>query len=66
MASFELLMERALGNHRPYFDLDGYRDSRPVRLGNAAEKQSGAPFAAQHSDRVVPLITRTVEPSFQG
>jgi 2-isopropylmalate synthase len=24
-ASFELLMERALGNHRPYFDLDGYR-----------------------------------------
>jgi 2-isopropylmalate synthase len=24
-ASFELLMERALGNHRPYFDLQGYR-----------------------------------------
>ena len=24
-ASFELLMERALGNHRPYFELDGYR-----------------------------------------
>jgi 2-isopropylmalate synthase len=24
-ASFELLMERALGNHRPFFDLDGYR-----------------------------------------
>src|SRR5712691_10669083 len=24
-SSFELLMERALGNHRPYFDLDGYR-----------------------------------------
>ena len=24
-ASFELLMERALGNHRPYFDLEGYR-----------------------------------------
>src|SRR5215472_5903982 len=24
-ASFELLMERALGNHRPYFDLDGFR-----------------------------------------
>jgi 2-isopropylmalate synthase len=24
-ASFELLMERALGNHRPYFDLKGFR-----------------------------------------
>jgi 2-isopropylmalate synthase len=24
-ASFELLMERALGRHRPYFDLDAYR-----------------------------------------
>jgi 2-isopropylmalate synthase len=24
-ASFELLMERALGNHRPYFELTGYR-----------------------------------------
>jgi 2-isopropylmalate synthase len=24
-ASFELLMERALGNHKPYFDLDGFR-----------------------------------------
>jgi 2-isopropylmalate synthase len=24
-ASFELLMERALGNHRPYFELGGYR-----------------------------------------
>jgi 2-isopropylmalate synthase len=24
-ASFELLMERALGNHRPYFELQGYR-----------------------------------------
>ncbi len=24
-ASFELLMERALGRHRPYFELDGYR-----------------------------------------
>lgn len=24
-ASFELLMERALGNHRAYFDLEGYR-----------------------------------------
>jgi 2-isopropylmalate synthase len=24
-ASFELLMERALGNHRPYFDLQGFR-----------------------------------------
>jgi 2-isopropylmalate synthase len=24
-ASFELLMERALGNHRPYFDLEGFR-----------------------------------------
>jgi 2-isopropylmalate synthase len=24
-ASFELLMERALGTHRPYFELDGYR-----------------------------------------
>src|SRR5207247_9174784 len=25
-ASFELLMERAHGNHRPYFELDGFRD----------------------------------------
>ncbi len=24
-ASFELLMERALGHHRPYFDLEGFR-----------------------------------------
>src|SRR5206468_11290817 len=24
-ASFELLMERALGRHRPYFELDAYR-----------------------------------------
>src|SRR6267142_1047388 len=24
-ASFELLMERALGRHKPYFELDGYR-----------------------------------------
>jgi 2-isopropylmalate synthase len=30
-ASFELLMERALGNHRPYFELDGYRVSVETR-----------------------------------
>ncbi len=38
-ASFELLMERALGNHRPYFDLTGYRVI--VEEGN----QDGEPVA---------------------
>src|SRR5262245_1866009 len=33
-ASFELLMERALGNHRPYFDLDGYRVIVEEQQGN--------------------------------
>jgi 2-isopropylmalate synthase len=33
-ASFELLMERALGHHRPYFELDAYRV--------IVEEQSGA------------------------
>jgi 2-isopropylmalate synthase len=34
-ASFELLMERALGNHRPYFDLDGYRVTVETRRDDA-------------------------------
>ncbi len=33
-ASFELLMERALGNHRPYFELDGYRVTVEERQGD--------------------------------
>jgi 2-isopropylmalate synthase len=32
-ASFELLMERALGNHRPYFELEGYRVTVEAREG---------------------------------
>jgi 2-isopropylmalate synthase len=32
-ASFELLMERALGNHRPYFELEGYRVTVEERRG---------------------------------
>ena len=34
-ASFELLMERALGNHKPYFDLDGFRVIVEEDRGNA-------------------------------
>ena len=33
-ASFELLMERALGNHRAYFELDGYRVTVEARQGD--------------------------------
>jgi 2-isopropylmalate synthase len=33
-ASFELLMERALGNHRPYFELEGYRVTVDERRGD--------------------------------
>ena len=33
-ASFELLMERALGNHRPYFELGGYRVTVEQRHGD--------------------------------
>ena len=33
-ASFELLMERALGNHRPYFELEGYRATVEERRGD--------------------------------
>jgi 2-isopropylmalate synthase len=48
-ASFELLMERALGNHRPYFDLDGYRviveedngDAEPVAEATVRLKVKG-------------------------
>ncbi len=48
-ASFELLMERALGNHRPYFDLDGYRviveenngDEEPVAEATVRLKVKG-------------------------
>jgi 2-isopropylmalate synthase len=35
-ASFELLMERALGNHRPYFDLEAYRVTVEARSGDQA------------------------------
>ena len=50
-ASFELLMERALGNHRPYFDLDGYRviveedngDEEPVAEATVRLKVKGIP-----------------------
>jgi 2-isopropylmalate synthase len=33
-ASFELLMERALGHHRPYFELQGYRVIVEERAGD--------------------------------
>ena len=33
-ASFELLMERALGNHRPYFELGGFRVIVEEQQGN--------------------------------
>jgi 2-isopropylmalate synthase len=50
-ASFELLMERALGNHRPYFDLDGYRvtvderksDEEPVAEATVRLRVKGIP-----------------------
>jgi 2-isopropylmalate synthase len=51
-ASFELLMERALGNHRPYFDLDGYRviveedngdEEEPVAEATVRLKVKGIP-----------------------
>src|SRR6266540_2239375 len=48
-ASFELLMGRALGNHRPYFDLDGFRviveeergDAEPVAEATVRLKVKG-------------------------
>src|SRR5262244_2629084 len=48
-ASFELLMERALGNHKPYFDLDGFRviveeergDAEPVAEATVRLKVKG-------------------------
>jgi len=48
-ASFELLMERALGRHRPYFDLDAYRviveeqsgDDEPVAEATVRVKVKG-------------------------
>jgi 2-isopropylmalate synthase len=50
-ASFELLMERALGNHRPYFDLDGFRviveeerdDAEPVAEATVRLRVKGIP-----------------------
>ncbi len=51
-ASFELLMERALGNHRPYFELAGYRviveedngdDEEPVAEATVRLKVKGIP-----------------------
>jgi 2-isopropylmalate synthase len=51
-ASFELLMERALGNHRPYFDLGGYRviveenngdEEEPVAEATVRLKVKGIP-----------------------
>jgi 2-isopropylmalate synthase len=48
-ASFELLMERALGHHRPYFELDAYRviveeesgDDEPVAEATVRVKVKG-------------------------
>jgi 2-isopropylmalate synthase len=48
-ASFELLMERALGNHKSYFDLDGFRviveeergDAEPVAEATVRLKVKG-------------------------
>ena len=48
-ASFELLMERAVGRHRPYFDLDAYRviveeqsgDDEPVAEATVRVKVKG-------------------------
>ena len=50
-ASFELLMERALGNHRAYFELEGYRvtvderkeDAEPVAEASVRLKVKGIP-----------------------
>jgi 2-isopropylmalate synthase len=50
-ASFELLMERALGNHKPYFDLDGFRviveedrgDAEPVAEATVRLRVKGIP-----------------------
>jgi 2-isopropylmalate synthase len=50
-ASFELLMERALGNHTPYFDLEGYRviveeftsDAEPVAEATVRVRVKGIP-----------------------
>ena len=39
-ASFELLMERALGRHRPYFELEAYRVTVEARQGDQ-EQQGG-------------------------
>ena len=40
-ASFELLMERALGNHKAYFDLEGFRVVVEARKGDT-ESQAEA------------------------
>jgi 2-isopropylmalate synthase len=50
-ASFELLMERALGNHRPFFELEGYRvtvddrkeDADPLAEATVRLKVKGIP-----------------------
>ncbi len=50
-ASFELLMERALGRHRPYFDLEAYRviveeqsgDGEPVAEATVRVRVKGIP-----------------------
>ena len=50
-ASFELLMERALGNHRAFFELDGYRviveenngDAEPVAEATVRLRVKGIP-----------------------
>jgi 2-isopropylmalate synthase len=50
-ASFELLMERALGRHRPYFELDAYRviveeqsgDGEPVAEATVRLRVKGIP-----------------------
>src|SRR5574337_421619 len=50
-ASFELLMERALGNHKPYFDLDGFRviveerkeDAEPLAEATVRLRVKGIP-----------------------
>jgi len=50
-ASFELLMERALGNHKAYFDLDGFRvivaeergDAEPVAEATVRLRVKGIP-----------------------
>jgi 2-isopropylmalate synthase len=50
-ASFELLMERALGNHKPYFELEGFRvvvetrkgDTEPIAEATVRLKVKGIP-----------------------